>query len=133
MPLAIASHFVCDALPHYDPELAATDVSQWVSSKKFLVLLYLDALLCIGFVLLLVVILQQPSSWLLAALCAFLATSPDLLWLKQFVQFTAHKKWQVTGFSKFMMDIQWFHRPSGAFVEIAWFGAACILLSPFLS
>jgi hypothetical protein len=135
MPLAVASHFVCDALPHYDPELAMTNVSQWISSKKFRVLLYIDGLLCVSFVLLLVVRLgglDQPTRWWLPALCAFLATAPDLLWLKQFAQFNANKKWQAIGFSKLTVDIQWFHRPIGAAVEIAWFVAGCILLAPFL-
>lgn len=130
VPLAVVSHFICDALPHYDSELASVSASRWVVSNKFRTLLLADALLCVGLVVLLAV--KQPAHWWLAAICAFAATSPDLLWINQFIHARQKRFWRPNAFSSFAVAIQWFHKPIGAVVEIAWFASAVVLLVPFL-
>jgi hypothetical protein len=76
IPLALMSHFVLDTFPHFG--LPAKDVG----SKKFNVLLLSDAGLC--FLLVLVMFALQPSGWLLVCIAAFIATSPDFIWVSDF-------------------------------------------------
>jgi len=122
LPLALASHFVCDAIPHYGGGKST------VSSKYFTIGLVVDALLCILLVLLLG--FSQPAHWLLASSCAFLATAPDLLWIPGYIRvrnkkpFNLGKNWLM----RFVSTIQWFERPIGAAVEFAWFIAASSVL-----
>src|SRR4051812_30696538 len=78
--LAFLSHFALDALPHYDPP--GDEVTR-LSSRRFRVELYAQALLCV--IVVIVLASSQRSGWLLAACCAFVATSPDLLWLPKFL------------------------------------------------
>ncbi len=126
VPLAIASHFVCDALPHYDSSLPAM---QRLKTRLFQNQLLIDAALCVLFVLVLVVF--RPQHWLLAAMCAFLATSPDLLWINMYRHTRSGRPWRRNWYTTFAGRIQWFQRPIGALVEVAWFIAGIVLLAPF--
>lgn len=131
-PLAVASHFVCDAIPHHDgvPAKPSLQMKQkWHKSRWFKRLLYLDVILCLSLVIVLAV--RGPKDWLLAAVCAFLAASPDFLWLPRYLK-RHQKPTSLKGFSQFASRIQWFQRPIGAVVEVAWFISGLILLAPLL-
>lgn len=132
LPLAVVSHFVCDVIPHFDvPGESAEDR---MGSKAFLyVQIILGAVLC-GLIVLSLAVLQ-PKHWLLAALCAFLAASPDLLYVPRFlhVRKTGHDNVAQFWFWQFHNDIQWFQRPIGAVVEVAWAIGMLVLISPFIS
>jgi hypothetical protein len=135
VPLAVVSHFVLDAIPHYDglpdarPTLKAK--KQWVSTRTFRVLLCADALLCIALVVILAA--REPNHWLLASICAFAAASPDFLSINFFRHSISRKPWQPGLYMKFVSFMQWFQRPIGAVVEVAWFIGAIILLMPLIS
>lgn len=124
LPAALLSHFVCDVIPHYGPDM---DDATWLKSKQFKRFLSIDATLCVLLVAYLGV--QRPAHWLLAAICAFLATSPDLLWLGKFLRLNkGNNQGSPNWFLRFARDIQWFQRPLGAVVEAAWFIAGIVLL-----
>lgn len=125
-PIALASHFVCDMIPHYasNHDKSSLRLREPVSG------LIVDSLLCVGLVALLT--LSHPLHWQLAAVCAFLAASPDLLWLRPYVSELRHKTAKLSAFDKFAGKIQWFQRPIGWLVEVAWFAAGIIVLAPFL-
>lgn len=127
LPTALASHFVCDAIPHHGKQQPDTRA---LRSSRFLQILLADAMLC----LLLIILLfdRQPGHWLLASTCAFVAAAPDLLWFKRFRSARDRKAWRPNVFDKFAAGIQWFQRPIGVVVELAWFSAAVALLMPFL-
>ncbi len=127
LPLAVASHFVCDVIPHYDPDLTHSSIREWIHSKKFRYLLYADAFLC--FCVVLVLAIRHPAHWELSAICAFLATSPDLFSIPLYLRLGPDKKWRLDAYTRFNLATQWFRRPIGAVVEIAWFAGACVLLS----
>ena len=127
LPAALVSHFVCDVIPHHGSQENNT---AGLRSKLFRNTLYADAVLCL--VLVLVLALRHPRHWLLAAVCAFLAASPDLLFVDRYWKAIHHQPWKPSAFVKWTMDIQWFQRPIGAVVEVAWFVAAVVLLLPFL-
>jgi len=127
VPTAVASHFVCDALPHFKPNLPDKVLLKTRGFRNYLVA---DAGLCVLLVVCLAIF--QTQHWLLASICAFAATSPDLLWLNKYLRIRRSKSWQRSSFAKFAGGIQWFQRPIGAVVEVAWFIAALIILIPFL-
>ncbi|MDL2342076.1 MAG: hypothetical protein QFB87_03300 [Patescibacteria group bacterium] len=126
VPAALASHFVCDALPHFGAGNKQT------SQSWFRNLLILEFLLCVTLVFVLAV--TQPAHWLLAASCAFVATSPDFMWIKQFLR--AQRGRIPTADSsmllRFHAGIQWFERPIGAVFEVAWALSALILLKLYI-
>jgi hypothetical protein len=126
-PVALVSHFVCDALPHYTSDAPQETL---LKSNGFRNYLLAEAGLCL--LLVLVLAIRQPEHWLLACICAFLAASPDLLWIPRYLKTRANKAWQPNVFSRFALAIQWFAKPIGAAVEAVWFIAAIILLLPFL-
>jgi hypothetical protein len=132
IPAAVASHFVCDVIPHYDgvPAKPSQKVKlRWWRSKAFRYLLYADAALC-G-VLVAVLAVRHPLHWLLAAICAFAAAAPDFMSIGLFKNRNKNKV-KMTKFNTFAGGIQWFQRPIGAVVEIAWFIAAISIMTPFL-
>ncbi|MBA3758589.1 hypothetical protein H0X10_03090 [Candidatus Saccharibacteria bacterium] len=122
LPIALMSHFVLDSIPHY------SDRRVKLQSQRFFVQLTLEAILCA--ILVLFLALQRPEYWLLAAVCAFLAVSPDFMWIPRFVRAFTHKPAPKTNnfIIRFHKGIQWFERPIGIVVEIAWLlGATTIL------
>jgi hypothetical protein len=130
LPAALVSHYILDAIPHYDDK-RLPDAKKY-RTAYFRNLLYADALLCLALIILLAT--SQPFSWQLAAVCAFLGVAPDFLWLGGYRKAIngAKKLVSKTAYTKFARRIQWFERPIGAVVEVAWFAATLLLLAPFL-
>ena len=127
LPIAFVSHFVCDAMPHFDPSMPA---EQWICTKAFTRLLIVDALLCL--LLIAVLAVMHPYNWLLAAMCAFVAASPDLYWIRRFTLTRRGLVWTANWFERFAIAIQWFTAPIGAVVELVWFSTFAVLILPFL-
>lgn len=128
LPAALASHFVCDALPHFGP----SNPNDLLTSNKFKIMLIAEALLC--FTIVLILFITHPLHWQVAVVSAFLATSPDLMWIGRFRRAqrgqTDAKK--PSALLRFHKSIQWFERPIGAFFELAWAIAGIILLKLFI-
>lgn len=118
LPAALVSHFVCDALPHFGSK-QENDTA--LRSKFFAPLLGLDIVLCI--LLALFFAAAQPQHWWLAIACAFIATTPDLSWLPGYIRTLRGGRYsqRPNRFMRFAAGIQWFEKPIGAAVEIAWF------------
>ncbi len=73
LPVALASHFALDMVPHFRyPGKSAND-------PKFLLTLAIDAALAASILLSLLVL--QPSDFILLVACGVAAASPDLMWL----------------------------------------------------
>lgn len=126
IPAAFLSHFICDAIPHFGFKQAA------LGSKLFRNVLLTDAALCV--LIAVVLFIYQPSNWLLAAGCAFVATSPDLMWIKKFRQARAGKRvsYDSSVIRRFHAGIQWFEKPIGLAVEAVWAVSAVILLKVYI-
>lgn len=106
------SHFLLDAFPHY------TDHSIDVKSKKFFThILIPDAILAVVSTLILAVIWSE--IWWLIILCSFLAASPDLMWI--YYEYVNPKLKIVHKIPRFHHWIQWWTKPSGIIIEIAWY------------
>jgi hypothetical protein len=120
LPLAFISHFICDAIPHYDQP--GDPKERITSSKRFIYeQLVTGFTLCVLIVLLLA--LTRPKHWLTAAICAFLATSPDLFWIPRFIyaQRTHHDRGPTNPFLRFHSRIQWLTGPKLIWLELVWF------------
>lgn len=128
IPAAFASHFICDALPHFAPSMP---VEKWLRTMTFQRMLMADALGCM--LLVFILALTTPEHWLLAAICAFMAAAPDLFWINEFIVTRRGKKWHPNLFSRFGVWIQWFERPIGGVVEVVWAVTAIGILSMFVS
>jgi hypothetical protein len=115
LPLAFVSHYVCDAIPHYG---GGKPEEEELNSTSFRSLLLVDAGLC-G-LLVLILALYRPKHWLLMAVCAFLAASPDLFSIGRYRSARKHHKPHLSLYQRFASGIQWFERPIGVVVEVAW-------------
>ena len=128
VPAALFSHFLLDMIPHFGPRMS---VVQWLRTQRFRWMLAADFLGCVTVVILLFV--HKPSHWLLACFTAFIATSPDLIsypFFKRAQQDDDAERFN--WYTKFASCIQWFERPPGAIVELAWLIGASVLLWQFL-
>lgn len=124
LPVAFLSHFVCDMMPHFGRS------SDWLASRTFRYYLLIDGLLCV--LLVAILFASGNASWPLASACALLATSPDLLWIREFIASSKGRIFHANGLELLLTKIQWFEKPSGAFVELAWLAGAVTLLIPLI-
>jgi hypothetical protein len=110
IPIALASHFVLDTIPHYgnDPKIPN-------GSKAYKLRVVADFVASL-LILLLFISLHPPNTALLLV-CAFAAVAPDALWpLALKIKHTG----PLWAFFRFHKGIQTESR-SGIFVEIGWF------------
>lgn len=123
LPLALLSHYLLDALPHFRPNLPDEIL---LKTKGFKLYLLGEATLC--FLIVLTLFLIQPAYWWLGAICAFVAAAPDLISIGRFRRVISDKPAKTNWYSRFAHKIQWFERPIGAVVEIVWFVCAVFIL-----
>jgi hypothetical protein len=131
LPLAFISHFALDAVPHYDP--SERDLAKLYRSKMFLRdFILVGGLIC--FLLVIILALSRPRHWLTAAICAFLAASPDLLWFPWYlrVRRTGDSTRPAGWFYWLHGKVQWKTGPHFGIVEAAWFVGCAALLWQFL-
>lgn len=127
IPLAFASHFILDALPHFGfpgklgfPE--ALRHKPLTFTMEFIGI--------IGLIILAQLLYDQ--AWIVW-LAAFVALSPDLMWPYVYIFFERKDKPHPLGpISQFHHNIQWCERPWGIFVEISWFIGVFVVLQRLL-
>jgi hypothetical protein len=114
LPAAFLSHYVLDALPHFGAS------ENYITTARFKQMLAVDALLCVIFVAVLAFTSQE--HWPLLAACAFLGTSPDLFWINKYRYALQGRiqQWKPNLHSRFAARIQWFEKPIGSVIELAW-------------
>jgi len=121
LPLALVSHFVLDALPHFGKVSHTT--------KKYMVILCSDMVVASSFLGYL--LLTRPNYWLLMMACGIIAAAPDLMWFPRFWKEihgkVSHKP--VDKITQFHSKIQWGERPWGIIIELLWFFGIVFLLS----
>lgn len=123
LPLALLSHFVLDALPHFGNYARAPH-----DSRLFMLILATDTAIATSIMVTLYVFL--PSAWLVAVAGCLLAMSPDLMWIPGYIRaLSGHKQKAHTNLIiRWHKHIQWAERPWGFFVEIGWFMGGLWLL-----
>jgi len=114
IPLAFVSHYAIDGLPHHD--------SKDKSLKKVTLFLISDIILCLA--LAFIIFIVRPDYWWLAILCAFLATSADFMWFSGYNDLRRGKTPRPLATRNAIVilhqKVQWFQKPIGLIVEIAW-------------
>lgn len=125
IPIALGSHIVLDALPHFGGNISHT-------SRNFKVYLALDAALAAS--VLFLIMAAQPTNWLLMISCGVVAASPDLLWIPFWIdELQGKARRHANRLNRFLSWIQWGERPWGWIIEAVWFGGAIYFLVQRLS
>jgi hypothetical protein len=120
LPLAFASHFLLDSLPHYGESLKPLSAfTKRVWAVDFVVLLCVLTLLLVG------------SKWLLVfgAVCALL---PDTAWVYRFgirEKFGKLPPERMNMLNRFHSRIQKYEFRKGIFIEVAYVGIVGYLLA----
>lgn len=110
--VALVSHFVLDALPHFGQNSHIYIRSDGSFSRGFKIWLVGDAVLC--FAALFFAWWLFPHQWLIITAGAFFAAGPDFLWLlEKYLKSSPAKK-----FYAFAKKIQWAELPWGWTLEI---------------
>jgi hypothetical protein len=106
-PLALVSHFVLDATPHFDHAVYR------YGSKYFAAIMASDAILSISTITALTLFFPQLAG--VIAIGALFAILPDFFWLYYYTH--GRPQWW---FFRFHTKIQWYERPPGAIVEASY-------------
>ena len=113
LPMALASHFVLDAIPHYgDDNLDG-------SNKAFRRFILIDAIA--GFSISALMFFLLPEQRVLIVLCAIMATIPDLMWLPNHIrQINNQPSKPHNRLMRWHYDIQFEHPVWGIAAEVLW-------------
>lgn len=106
------SHFLLDAIPHFADQKAG------LHSRRFFKILLSDMTLAVASTL--AVAWFWPEIALLVVVCAFLAASPDLMWL-YFEYLKPTPKKRRGRLADFHSKIQWSQTNHGLVMEAVWF------------
>lgn len=123
VPLALVSHFILDALPHFGSNKLAN------GTKGFQLFLNVDIILC--FVIAITLLITQPEYWFIGVVCAFVACSPDFMWVPEFLAakenkpLPERKNWLI----KFHANIQTYQKELGIIVELVWAALMVLVLA----
>ncbi len=114
VPLAFASHFLLDAIPHFGNHPVINKRVQ-----AFTVFLAADMAVAMS-LLLSVLLLSPPGVWLIVA-CGIIAASPDLMWIPEYLAMISKRPVPKSGvIKKFHSSLQ--KELPGAFaLEAVWF------------
>jgi len=124
IPLAFASHFLLDMLPHYgdhpsDHLHASNHIRRIVRIDTWMGVLFFGALL-----------LLRPPHWPSMMLAAAAALLPDLMWLPNYIRALRGQDQKPYNFMmRFHKRIQWAEKrsPFHAGIEAGWFVTATVL------
>lgn len=128
VPVAVGSHYALDAIPHFGVRIPQ---EEWLTTKRFKILILIDALLC--FILVLFLALSKPQHWITAIVCAFAAAAPDFWSIKRFRKFNERTSYSPGKIARFASKIQWYEKPPGAIVEFVWFVCAVAILRTIIN
>jgi hypothetical protein len=122
IPLSFASHFACDALPHFglpDDQLF---------TKKFNIILAADFLIAV--IMMLILGGMFPSQKWLVWSCMVAAASPDLMqaYYRLYVEHIKKFKVKYDPLFSFHARIQWYQKVPGLAFEVPWFIAMWLIV-----
>ncbi|HSX07058.1 MAG TPA: hypothetical protein VLG92_05055 [Candidatus Saccharimonadia bacterium] len=127
VPISLVSHYVCDVIPHfgiYEHDHAKRDAN-WL----FRLITGLSVAGTIGLFLLIPHHQYPGVSWLTIFVCMLAATLPDVVWVSLYIrEAKSSRSLPLTKFDQLHQDIQWYEKPFGLSLEIAWLGLAGAIL-----
>lgn len=116
LPLALLSHFVCDAIPHWNYDVKFPKRQIVITADLILALIVVTIIAANGNIF-------GVQAWVVVA-CAGLAVLPDAMWLPHILKGqpiprdTDHPLYLAREFHR---RIQWSETQWGFFVEVVWF------------
>lgn len=123
LPAALLSHFIADAMPHWDYK-----VSGGVSGR--LRIMSVDLLLSLALLGILAATVDA-KPWLIVA-GGLLAIAPDAMWLRFFLSgkpsIHGNRRSLINRIRQFHFWIQWSETGPGIFFEAAWFVSLLIMI-----
>lgn len=119
IPLAFVSHFVQDAIPHWD--YGTSRPGGRLLSKKFNRLLAADFLLALIAMAFFAGVFPE-LMWIIW-ISMFAAAAPDLMWAYYYIYINKIKKRKIefNWLARFHSGIEWSETPKGLIVEVVWF------------
>lgn len=125
LPLALLSHFILDALPHFGAHTVADP-----RSREFRAILVTDALLTLSFMLVVGFAGYHTGlDWWVLPLGAAFGWMPDLMWYKHYISGLRGEELQWDPIRLFHKKIQRWEVSWGWIVESVWFVALVVTLS----
>jgi hypothetical protein len=132
IPIAFASHFVLDSIPHFG--MYENDVIRRNAHWLFRTVVSIDLPL---FIILLIIIPQLAAAtvaWWIVFSCMAAAVLPDAVWVYRFIREVRTKEWKPGGwYPRWHQAIQWFEQPIGLIVEIMWLGIMSLIFAKLIS
>lgn len=125
-PAAFFSHFLLDALPHFGVHEHDTAVRN--RHPLFRYILAIDIMMALAMLAVVPFALGKGVSWVVVALGMLFAWIPDASQIRHFMHQLRGREHKLSRFSRFHFRIQWFERPLGIIVELAWFAAMVAFL-----
>lgn len=128
VPLAFASHFVLDAIPHFG--IHEDDHVKRNSHWLFRTVISIDTALAITMILTIPLLANEIVSWWIILLGMLAGIAPDTIWIYRFIRLMRNKLVRPYGrVARFHQNIQWSEKPWGLGVEVAWMVAALVVIS----
>ncbi|OGL34713.1 hypothetical protein A3F65_03395 [Candidatus Saccharibacteria bacterium RIFCSPHIGHO2_12_FULL_47_16b] len=121
IPLAFASHFALDAIPH-----SGVPPGQFVFKKYFKIVavdLTIAAILAVA-----LLIIFKDHFWLVFS-CMAVAAGPDGIWWFYRKNLEKNDKTGIDPISRFHWWIQWKEFQKGIYIELLWFGLMIFLIT----
>ncbi|MDB5160911.1 MAG: hypothetical protein JWO96_291 [Candidatus Saccharibacteria bacterium] len=127
VPLSFASHYIQDAVPHFDYFAGKHD--EYVLHRRFNVVLAIDAILSLTLMIVLAYLFPS-QKWIIWG-CMAAAASPDIVWAYYFgyVQRVQNKKIRYGHLTRLHKFVQWSATPQGIIGELAWATILIALIS----
>lgn len=120
IPLALASHFALDAIPHF-----GVPPEQFIF-KRYLRIVAADLIIAAALTLVLLIVFRQ-YFWLLLG-CIAVSVGPDAVWWFYRRNLEKNDKTGLDPLTRFHWWIQWKEFKNGMYIEAAWFLIGIILI-----
>lgn len=128
VPLAFASHFVLDAIPHFG--IHEDDHVKRNSHWLFRTVISIDTVLAVAMIITIPLLANETVGWWVILLGMLAGIAPDTIWIYRFVRLMRNKLVRPYGrVAKFHQNIQWSEQPWGLNVEILWVIASLVVIS----
>ena len=128
LPLAILSHFILDALPHFG--IHEEDHEKRNSHWLFRTVVSIDTVVVISMLVAVPLLANAGMNGWIILLGMLGGLSPDFVWIYRHIRLMLKKPILPYGkISSFHQRIQWFERPWGLPVEFGWMIGALLVIN----
>ena len=128
IPLAFMSHFVLDVIPHFG--IYEDDVVRRNNNRLFRAVIGIDIPVMLALLVIIPQLAAGKIAWGIVLASMIAAVSPDSIWALRFIKEVRTKKWEPGGwYPRFHQAIQWFEKPIGLAIELAWLLMMSVIFS----